>query len=605
MAHDEARQLLYDFGPFRLDTAQRLLLRAGRIVPLTPKAYETLLALVRDRGQIVSKERLLTEVWPDSFVAENVLAVNISTLRKTLGEQPDGRLYIENVPKRGYRFLAPVRAAPAGNNQHAHDGAASADAQIDAPTSLAVLPFVNASADPHAEYLSDGITESIINSLARLAQLRVMARSVVFRYKGEAVDPQQVGRELNVRAVLAGQVLQLGEHLIIRTELVDVADGRQLWGAQYDRKPADLLAVQAEIATEISDRLRLQLSRAERQQLSKRYTEDTEAHRLYLMGRYFWNKRTPDSLLKAIDYFQQASTRDPNYSVAYSGLADCYTLLNYYSAFRPDAAMPQAQAAAEKALAIEPTLAEAHASRAIVKFWYEWDWAGADADFKQALALNPGYATAHQWYCWYLVALQRFDEALATGARGVELDPLALPVNMALGKAYFFARRYDEALAQCLKTLEMDANFIPALYFCGRAYEQQGMYEAALALYEQARVMSGDLPLATAILGHAHARAGHTDKARQLLSSLFELQAQGRRYVPAYGMALVHTALGEHEQACEWLARACDERFLWLVYLDVDPVFDPLRADPHFTTLRQRVGLLSVPIVDCGFRIAD
>ena len=586
---------VYEFGPYRLDTAESSLWRAGELVPLTPKAFDTLRTLVEHSGRVVSKERLLGAVWPDSFVAENVLAVNISTLRKALGTQAGGQFYIENVPKRGYRFTADVRvrqvAAHTGERRAATVGRDGA-AQRSAPLSLAVLPLVNASDDPNVEYLSDGITESIINSLAQLAQLRVMARSVVFRYKGLHVDPQQVGRELDVRAVLAGQVLQLGERLIIRTELVDAADGRQLWGAQYDRNPADLLAVQEEIATEISDRLRLRLTTAERQQLGKRYTDDIEAHRLYLRGRYFWNKRTPDSLQKAIEYFQQASKHDPHYSLGYSGLADCYTLLNYYSALRPAVMMPLAHAAAAEALKIDPGLAEAHASRAIVEFWYEWDWAGAEASFQQALALSPGYATAHQWYCWYLVARRRFDEALAAGARALELDPLALPVNMALGKAYFFARRYEEALEQCQKTLELDANFIPALYFCGRAYEQQGRYDEAIALYEKGLInLSGGLPLATAILGHAYARAGEEVKARQLLASLHELHALGQRYVPAYGLGLIYTALGAHDEAFAWLDEACAERFLWLVYLDVDPAFDALRADPRFAALRLRVGL--------------
>ena len=577
MAHDEERYC-YEFGPFCLDAGQKLLLRAARIVPLTLKAYETLLVLVRNAGQFVSKERLLAEVWADSNVEENVVAVNISTLRRALGEQTDARPYIENSPKRGYRVSADVRKVRC---------AEAADAAV----SLAILPFANASDDPQAEYLSDGITESIINILSPLRRLRVIARSVVFRYKGQPVDPQQAGRELAVQTVLMGQVLRLGARLVIRTELVDVADGRQLWGAQYDRQAADLLAVQEEIAMEIANRLKLQLSLAERQQLSKRYTEDTVAHDRYLLGRFFWNKRTPESLAKAIDYFQQASTRDPNYSVAYSGLADCYTLLHYYSALRPTDAMPQAQAAAEQALRIEPTLAEAYASRGIVRFWYEWDWVGAESDFKQSLALNPAYATAHQWYCWYLVALRRFDEALAVGARSLQLDPLALPVNAALGKAYFFAGRYDEALAQCQKTLEMDAHFIPALHFGGRAYEQKGLHREALRLHTQAGKLSGDLPLATAILAHTHARAGHTDEARRLLDSLLTLHAQSRRYVPAYGLALAYAALDDDDQAFAWLERACAERFFWLVYLDVDPSFDRLRRDPRFAALRRRIGL--------------
>ncbi|MEP6913666.1 MAG: tetratricopeptide repeat protein [bacterium] len=456
--------------------------------------------------------------------------------------------------------------------------------------SLAVLPLANVSPDPNAEYLSDGITETIINNLSRLPKLKVMARATVFRYKGQEIDPQAIGNSLNVRAVMTGRVLQIGDELLITTELVDVRDGSQLWGEQYKRKLADIFEVQEEIAKRISEKLEVQLSGEEKKRLVKRHTENPEAYQAYLKGRYYWNKRTPQGFLKGIEYFERATSIDPEYSVAYSGLADCYTLLNYAGGLKPKEAMPKAQAAANKALQIDHGLAEAHNSLAAVKFWYEWDWAGAEKEFKRAMQLDPNYAPAHHWYCWFLLALERFDEAIQAGKRALDVDPLALPINMAVGKAYFYARQFDDSIAQSQKTLEMDPGFMPALFYLARAYHQKGKHEEAIEIARKLVEASGEVLSLTAFLGYMCTGA-RPDESRRILETVLPFTASDQRYISAYAIALIYAGLEEPEQALDWLEKACEERALLVVYLNVDPAFDSLRSHPRFTELRQQIGL--------------
>src|SRR5712692_4716749 len=417
---------IYEFGTFRLDTGERLLLRKGQAVPLTPKVFDTLVALVQKSGHVVGKDELMNEVWADSFVEESNLTQNIFMLRKVLGENRDGRSYIETVPKRGYRFVASVREVMDDNDdlateKHTGPGIISkATAEDDVLNSLAVLPLTNVSESPDAEYLSDGITESIINSLSQLPQLRVMARSTVFRYKGVEVDPRQVGQDLGVRAVLAGRVLQISDSLIVRTELVDVANGWQLWGEQYNRKLADILVLQEEISREISEKLRIKLTGEEKKRLAKRYTDDSEAYRLYLKGRYYWNKYTKEGLTKAIEYFNQSIELDRSYALAFAGLADAYyRLSNAY--LPPKEAMPKARAAAMKAVDIDDTLVEAHASLGLIKMYHDWDWAGAEREYKRAIELDPRSGLGYLRYGSYLQLVGRFDEANASFERARQL----------------------------------------------------------------------------------------------------------------------------------------------------------------------------------------
>lgn len=457
--------------------------------------------------------------------------------------------------------------------------------------SLAILPLVNVTNDPDTEYLSDGITESIINSLSRLPRLRVMARSTVFRYKGKDVDPLEVGRVLNVRAVLTGRALQRGDTLVIKTELVDAADGAQVWGEQYNRKLQDIFAIEEEISRDISEKLKLKLSGEQKKRLAKRHTEKTEAYQLYLKGRYSWNKRTIEGLTRSIEDFNRAIEIDPGYALAYAGLADSYNILASYSAMPASEAFPKAKEAAERALELDETLAEAHTSLAFVRLGYEWDRRAAERGFKRAIKLNPGYATAHLWYAVTLAAMERLDEGLREIKRAQELDPLSLPINTNYGWLYYLARRYDEAIEQYRRTLELDPNYALARRRLGQAYEQQREYDKALAEFEAALSLSKGDTETIAAIGHLYAVSGKEQEARRVIRELVEMS--GSRYIPSYFIARILIGLGERDRAFEHLEKAYEERYGFLSYLKVEPLFDSLRSDERFVDLARRVGLAS------------
>jgi serine/threonine-protein kinase len=457
--------------------------------------------------------------------------------------------------------------------------------------SIAVLPFDNTGSDQDTEYLADGLTESLIYRLSQLPNLKVSPRSVVFHYKGKETDPLKVGRELGVSAVLSGRITQRGNNLNISTELVDVRNNQLLWGERYERKASDLMATQREMAGEIVDKLRLQVSPNEKA-LSKHYTESNEAYQLYWKGRFYWNKRTGEGMQKSLEYFQQAIERDPNFALAYSGLADAYDLLA-----APDAvggmpaheAMPKAKAAALKALEIDDGLAEAHVSLAHVKYYYDRDWAGAEREYKRAIELNPNYPTAHQWYAVYLMSAGRFDESLAEARRAQELDPLSLPINMTIGWVLLNARQYDQSIEQLRKTLEMDPDFILAHHRLGLAYEQKRMYDEAIAEFRQLGTLSAGNPVGVAPLARAYALSGKRAEAQKTLAELQKLSE--RNYVSPASIALIYVALGDKDQAFAWLEKADKERDGSLARLRVDPRFDSLRSDPRFADLAKRVGL--------------
>ncbi len=455
--------------------------------------------------------------------------------------------------------------------------------------SIAVLPFVNQSHDPESEYLSDGLTESIINSLTQLPNLRVIARSSVFRYKGRETDPLAVGHELGVRAVLVGRILQRGDQLTISTELVDVRDNKQLWGEQYERKMSDILNVQRDIAQEISSNLRTRISGAEQARVTKRYTDNPEAYQLYLKGRYFWNKRTGDDLKKSIEYFNQAIERDPNYALAYAGLADAYNLLPNYSVSSPQDSYPKAKEAARHALVIDDTLAEAHTSLAEVLFQYDWNLAESNREFQRAIELNPNYPTAHHWYASQnLLVMKRFDEAIAEMKHAQQLDPLSLVINTDLGTTYILSRRNDEAIEQMRKTVEIDPNFYYAHWVLGEAYALKGLYQEALSEYQKARALNDD-PNVLAVLGHAYAMSGKRDEALKIVDQMKEMAKH--RYVSPYNFVWVYIALGDNDQAFQWLERDYEDRDQAIMYLNVDPFSDPLRSDPRFAEFVRKVGL--------------
>jgi TolB-like protein/DNA-binding winged helix-turn-helix (wHTH) protein/Tfp pilus assembly protein PilF len=714
---------VYRFGNYEFEPRTGELRKQGIRIRFDGQPLAVLLMLLNRPGELVTREELQKKLWPaDTFVDfEHSLNAAVKRLRSVLNDSADTPRFIETVPRRGYRFIAPVEGAfPASAPDSTNQDAPSAnlepvdltidktDAEVPAPAgtrtqrrtvwlafnrapvapvrlnpevpaeleriitkalekdrklrhqsaaeirtdlqrlerdtdstrvtalngvapgggsspwwrdkmalaaggvvlagllafagwftvfrsrveaidSVAVLPFVNASTDPDAEYLSDGITESLIGQLSQIPQLKILARSTVFRYKGRSIDPQKVGRDLNVRAVLTGRVSERGETLTVSTELMDVTDGSELWGEQYNRKLADILAVQEDIAREITVKLRLRLKGEEEKRLTRHLTVNTEAYQLYLKGRYYWNKRTPDGIQKAIEYFQAAIAKDPGYAGAYAGLADCYQVPA--NPLPPRERMPRAKAAAMKALQLDDTLVEAHTSLARVLFVYDWDWPAAEKEFKLAIELNPRYAPAHQWHGGYLSATGRFREADAEKNRALELEPLSLVINFEVALAFYFSRNYDQAIDQFQKTLELDANFPPPHTYLPAAYEQKGMFEEAIAGFQRAITVTkgADKILAMASLAHVYAVSGRKTEARKMLAELQRLSEHS--YVPAHDVALVYAGLGEKGKAFAWLDKAYEEHSFNLSHLKVEPRFDSLRSDPHFADLLRRIGL--------------
>jgi serine/threonine-protein kinase len=452
--------------------------------------------------------------------------------------------------------------------------------------SIAVLPIVNATADASSDYLSDGITEGIINKLSQLPKLKVMARSTVFRYKGRESDAQTIGRELRVRAVLSGRLQHVGDRFIVSVELVDSLDGSQLWGETYNRPMSDLLQLQEEMSREIAEALRLRLTGAEKKKLRKRQTENSAAYQLYLKGRYQWNKRTEESLKRGIALFREAIDTDPSFASAHAGLADSFVTLATNIPLPPHEAMPKAKAAAMKALEIDDTLAEAWASLAAVKMWFDWDWEEAERAYKRAIELNPSYATAHDGYAMLLCERGRFDEAIEQITRAGDLDPLSLIIAVHAGWPFYFARDYESAIRRFRKALELDENFIPAHGWLGMALGQQHRYTEALDAFQRALEVDR-VPILMAMLGHTHAIAGHRAQAEEVLTAL-EYESQSR-YISAYDMAVIHAGLDDTAAALRELARAYEERSAWMVFVEVDPRLDSLRDEHSFKELVARM----------------
>ena len=455
-------------------------------------------------------------------------------------------------------------------------------------TSIAVLPFANETGDPNAEYLSDGISESLINSLSRLPGVKVIARSSVFKFKGKEVDLNDVAKAFGVEAILIGRVTQRGENLSISVELVNASDKTQMWGEQYDRKLSDLLATQREIATEIVEKLRPKVSSVEKG-ITTHYTESNEAYQLYLKGRFYWEKRTAEALKKAIEYFNQAIEKDPGFALAYAGLADSYVVPA--NRLPPREAMPKARAAALRALALDETLAQAHVSLGRVMAAFDWDWTGAEKEYKRAIELNPRYGVAHQWYGGYLEATGRKNEAIAEIKLAQELEPLSLTINFELGMSFYYARDYDKAIEQFQKTLELDQTFPAAHNFLPAAYEQKGMYSEAIAEFKKAIPLTAaaESTFSKAGLGHVYALTGKKSEARILLDDLKQLSAQ--QYVSATSVALIYAGLGEKQEAFAWLDKAYDQRAFQLQWIRLDPRWDNLHSDSRFQDLVRRIGL--------------
>jgi TolB-like protein/Tfp pilus assembly protein PilF len=454
--------------------------------------------------------------------------------------------------------------------------------------SIAVIPFENQNKDPGADWISDGLTESIINNLTQLPNLRVIARSSVFRYKGKADDPLTIGKELGVRAVLTGRLMQRGDAMLISVELVDIRDNKQLWGEQYERKLADMLSVQREIAREITNNLRPTLSGVDRSRMDKQYTANPEAYELYLKGRFYWNRRTAADFKQAIAYFEQAIAKDPNYALAYSGLADAYTLLTVYTNEVPRELMPKAKAAALKALEIDDKLAEAHASLAQIVIYYDYDLVTAEKEYHRALELNPNYAPAHLWLAEHLATMKRFDEATAEIKRALELDPMSVIINRIYGDIFVDMRRFDDAIAQYRKTLEMDPKFPTTEYFLGRAYEAKGMYDQAVVHFATSAELAGVSPEALADVNQVYAKSGWKAYLEKTLEFML---AQPRSRFPPFVIATQYARLGRKEETLSKLQQAYEERDFRLRHVSVMFEFDSVRSDPRFVELVQKIGL--------------
>jgi eukaryotic-like serine/threonine-protein kinase len=482
--------------------------------------------------------------------------------------------------------LKAIKERSGGFESSSSVAAFTPDAAID---SIAVLPFFNASNNPELEYFTDGITESLINSLSQLDSLRVIARSTAFRYKAREIDPEAVGRALNVRTLLTGRVMQRGKWLNVQSELLDVRKGAQIWGGQYNHKLTDLFIVQEVIAGEIAKKLRLKMSQEQKNRLTRRYTENPEAYQLYLRGRFYWNKRTLEGMQKGNEYFQLSIQNDPGYALAYAGVADCFALLATYSLQSPRDAFTRAKSAALKALEIDKTLAEAHASLAFTRAFYEWDWRGAQQSFKRAIEFSPSYGMAHHWRSVLLSVLGRGDEALASIRRALDLDPLSLPSNAQLAFTLYLSRRFDEAVDQAQKTLEMEPAFSLAHFFLGLGWVQKRRYDRAIASFQTAHELSGN-PLTLVRLGHAYAVAGQRDLAEKTLAQLIEIRRA--HYVAPLSIACIYIGLGELERVFEWMRKDVEEdRSWWLSFLNVDPIFDPIRSDPRLQALASQLKL--------------
>lgn len=573
---------IYEFDDFRLDAARRVLLRGGEQLSLTPRIFDTLLYFVRHQGRLIEKDELMRAIWPDTVVEENNLNQSVSTLRRALGETRGENRYIVTVPGHGYRFAADVKTLSAD---------AASDAADDAPIrTIAVLPFKPLVEQHRDEALELGMADALIMRLSNSREIIVRPLTSVRRYGGLEQDPQAAGLELGVQAALDGSIQRWGERVRVTARLISVADGSSLWVGTFDEKFTDVLAVQDAISERVAGALALRLSSEERSKLVKRYTESPAAYELYLKGRYHLSKLIPPEVRKSIHFFQQATEIDPNYALAYTGLTAAYISLPINSDVPPHEAFPQANAAVMKALEIDDSLADAYTYLAYVKFWYDWDWAGAEHQAKHALALNANSAEAHRAYAILLSQLGRQVEAIAEGARARELDPLALITRTNEALFLYYDGRNDEAQEKLISTLELDPHFWIALLTLAKVFIRQGKYSEAIAVLGKARISSGGSAQTISLMAYVLALSGERAQALQVLEELKKLSTE--RYVPPYNLALVYHGLNEDDEVMLWLERAYDVRDVLLAaFIKADPIWERLRANPRFATIVKRMNL--------------
>ena len=631
------------FGTYEVSLQSGEVRKAGLRIRVQQQPMKLLGILLEHPGEVVTREELRGRVWPDESFGDFDQALNIAIgkLRTALGDSAENPRFIETLPKRGYRFIADVSvletdARPKKLESVAGDPPAIESGQTlqvaglavarkrrlwltrgaivtlaiviiisfsilsvwlfrsrgPAPAgirSLAVLPLENLSGDASQNYFADGMTDELITDLAQISALRVISRTSVMAYKGARKPLPQIARELNVDAVVEGTVLHSGDQVRITAQLIEASTDKHLWSQSYEGELRDTLALQSRVASAIADQIRINLTPQEQAALKTVKVVDPEAYESYLKGRYFWNKRTADGLKVALAYFKQAIEEDPKYARAYSGLADTYALLGdwQYAVMTPKEAFPEAKAAAIKALELDSTLGEAHNSLAFVLDGFDWDLDAGGKEFRRAIELNPGYATAHHWYAWHLSLLGRFDDAIAEMRKAESLDPLSLIINADLAELLGLAHSYDDSIRQSLKTIEMDPNFALAHNQLAQAYLQKHMYDEAVAELQKAVKLSGNSPTCIANLARAYVASGKRAEAVTLLNTLIKRSTTG--YSNASEIAMIYASLGDTDQAMNWLDKSFEDRFNPGVLLR--PGFDPLRSDPRFQSLVHRVGL--------------
>ena len=603
----------------------------GNTIRVEPKIMQVLVCLTAHANEVVSKERLIQSVWTDTFVSDDVLTRSISELRRVFGDDPKESRYIQTIPKSGYRLIAPVsvdcakqeavspgvasgEVTPAANPRSGWLNArvlagcvilvgmaavafylwtlrkSEASGGNKPMRSIAVLPFKSVGPEVGDEYLGLEMADTLITRLSSTKQLVVCPPGPARKYSDKNQDPIAAGRELSVELVLDGSTQREGDRVRVTVRLLKVSDGSALWAERYDEKFADIFAVQDSVTEKVARSLALSLTEAGKKLLTKRYTENAEAYRLYLMGRYFEHKGTEEGFKKGIEYFDEALRIAPDYALAYSGLADTYNWAAQQSIISPKEGFLKAKEAALKALEIDSSLAEAHHSLGCVKWIFEYDWPGTEVEYKRGMELDPTYQSNRVCYAEYLSGLGRHDEAFAQMRRAPEPDPTDIFCNVAVGELFYFAGQYDQAIEQCRKILGMDPNGAAAHFWLGLAYEQKGMYEKAIAEIQKATTLAGgDHPGLVAALGHVYAVSGNKGKAREMIEELKELA--NRRHVSPHRIATIYIGLGEKERAFEWLEREYNDRSGGFTHIKVDPRFDPLRSDPRFGDLLVRVGL--------------
>lgn len=566
-----------EFGPYRLDVDEKRLLREGRVLNLTPKVFDILLVLVENEGHVMSTGQILDRVWDKVSVEEFNVTRNISTLRSLLGDTGPKRRYIETVPKRGYRFIGDVRFL-------------ASEEKLGKIRSIAVLPFKPLRPRDSGESHGLGMADAIIIKLSGIKEAIVRPTQSIAKYGSPEQDPLEAGRELLVDLVLDGGIQTDGDQVRVTTQLLRVSNGSILWSDRFHVPFTNIFAVEDSIAEKVADALEVTITGRERDRMSKRYTENTFAYQLYQKGLIHWNSRTIEGLNKSIQFFNLAAEEDPNYALAYAGTASSHVLLGSFGSesLPPKEAMPRAKEAAGKAVDLDPMLAEAHTSLALVAALYDWDWPEAEKEFNLAINLKPNYATAHHWYANCLAAAGQFDAAVKEIELAQQIDQHSLIISCTVGWVYYFAGQYERTIELCKEAVKRNPNFINGHIYLGLAYVRQNEFAKALREFQKGQELSKDNPAILAEVGYAFALSGEKTKARNTISHLKKLAKQ--RYVSPHSIAKIHLGLGEVKRAFELLGKAFEDRSGWLIYLKTDPIYEPLRSDPKFKNLVRRVG---------------